>query len=69
MGTTITLYEADGTPIAAREFRLKSGSRLADGLVTDDGRIIYCRDEQKGLFFYDDSRKELYLRKPQQTQS
>lgn len=62
-GKEVTLYGADGTEVKAKP-KYRPGSKLADGLQTDDGRIINCQDEQAGTFWFDDTQERLTLTPP-----
>lgn len=59
-----TLYRADGTPVLVRNVYLRPTDKLADHLATDDGQVVYSRDEQTGTFWIADTQEELYLNKP-----
>ena len=63
-GDAIKLFRADGSQVKAKYFYLKPTGNLAEGLITDDGRIIYCRDGQKALFWFKDTEETLFLQKP-----
>ena len=55
-----SLYQDDGTEVLVRNFYRSSNAKLADWLISDDGRVIYCQDEQKGVFWYKDTEQKLY---------
>jgi len=61
---TYTLYRYDGTEVTVRNFYRSTDERLVDHLISDDGRVIYCQDEQEGVFRYEDTQEKLYLDKP-----
>lgn len=60
-GETMIFRRADGSTIQAREFYIKPTDQLADGFVTDDGRVIYCQDEVAKLFWFKDTQEQLHL--------
>ena len=60
----LRLYRGDGSTVLAREFFTKPGTDLAAGLITEDGRVIRCRDDRGGLFFFQDTKESLFLTKP-----
>ena len=60
-GRVMAFRKADGSTIQAREFYLSPTDPLAEGFVTDDGRVIYCRDEQAKLFWFKDTQEQLRL--------
>ena len=60
-GSTRTFHNADGSTVTARDFFLNPSSKLCDGCITDDGRVIHCRDEQTNLFWFEDTLEELRL--------
>jgi hypothetical protein len=55
----MVFLQADGSTIQAREFYLTPTDRLAEGFVTDDGRVIYCQDEEAKLFWFKDTQEQL----------
>lgn len=59
-----TLFRVDGTGVPVRNFYQSPSARLADYLISDDGRVIYCKDEQKGIFWYQDTQEKLYRDNP-----
>jgi hypothetical protein len=63
-GKTRTLYREDATSVEARDYFLSPNAQLADGLITDDGRVVLCQDETKGIFWYRDTQERLYLDDP-----
>ncbi len=64
LAETFVLYHKDGTNLTAKNFYKNPGSKLADGLVTEDGRIILCQDTQRGIFYFADTQENLYLNDP-----
>ena len=58
------LYRHDGAEVPVRNVYRSTDSKLADHLISDDGRVIYCQDEQEGVFWFEDTRDLLYLNKP-----
>jgi len=60
-GRTMTFRRADGSTIQAREFYTEPTDRLPEGFVTDEGRVIYCRDEKAKLFWFKDTQEQLHL--------
>jgi len=68
-GDSITLYRENGSAVVVREFRRQPTDTLAEGLVTDDGRIVWCQDEGQGIFFFQDTQEKLSLKPPRSTQS
>jgi len=60
-GRTMTFCKNDGATFQAREFFLKPSDRLAEGFITDDGRVIYCLDEEARLFWFKDTQEQLRL--------
>ncbi len=58
------LYCDDGTQVPVRNFYRTPDARLADYLVSDDGRVIYCENEQEGIFWYKDTQEKLYRENP-----
>jgi hypothetical protein len=60
-GRTITFRGSDGSTVQAREFYIKPTDRLAEGFITDDGRVIYCQDEVAKLFWFKDTQERLHL--------
>jgi hypothetical protein len=59
-----TLFLTDGSVVNVRNYYKSSTARLADYLISDDGRQIYCQDEEQGLFWYADTQEKLYRDKP-----
>ena len=59
-----TLYRLDGAEVPVRNVYRSTYSKLADHLISDDGRVIYCQDELEGLFRFEDTKEILYLNKP-----
>ena len=55
-----TLYRNDGTEVPVRNFYQSPNAKLADHQISDDGRVIYCKDEQEGIFWYKDTEERLY---------
>ena len=55
-----TLFSMDGSEVNVRYHYVSPTARLADYLVSDDGRQIYCQDEEQGLFWYADTQEKLY---------
>jgi hypothetical protein len=58
------LYRTDGSTVQVRNYYQSPTDRLANHLVSDDGRVIYCQDEQRGIFWYKDTQEKLYLNNP-----
>lgn len=56
-----TLYRHDGTEVLVRNFYRSTDAKLADHLISDDGSVIICKDEQVGVFWYEDTQEMLYL--------
>ena len=63
-GEEIILYRADGAEVIATAFYTRPNDKLAQGFVTEDGRIIFCEDEEKGLFWFEDTQEKLYRDRP-----
>jgi hypothetical protein len=59
LGEEVTLYKSDGTPFTARMISFKQDDELADGLIYD-GRLIYCQNNDLGLFWFVDTRELVY---------
>lgn len=59
-----TLYRDDGTEVPVRNFYRSPNARLADYLISDDGRVIFCEDEHEGVFWYKDTEEKLYRDNP-----
>jgi hypothetical protein len=63
-GDSITLYRNDGSAVSARQFYLLPSDNKPEGLVSDDGRIIYSGDGVGKIFWFKDTREKLYRDKP-----
>jgi hypothetical protein len=59
-----TLYRHDGTEVQVRNFYRSSNAKLADHLISEDGSVIYCQNEQEGIFWYKDTQEKLYRDNP-----
>lgn len=61
---TLTLYRKDGMSVRATEVRADPRRRLVDHLVTDDGRVVICQDENRGVFWFQDTEEKLFRGRP-----
>ncbi len=63
-GDSVTLYSDSGSKVVARQDYTSAKSRLADGLITTDGRVIYSKDENDGVYWFRDTQEVLFKAPP-----
>lgn len=59
LGNELTLYKKDGSPFVARIFSYEKDDECADGL-TYEGRLIYCMHDELGVFYFDDTKEQIF---------
>jgi hypothetical protein len=59
LGEEVTLYKNDGTPFTARMISYKQDDDVADGLIYE-GRLIYCQNNDLGLFWFADTKEMVF---------